>query len=172
MSKIQIFLMLTGYQLTWLMCVFGEILYKSSLPGLIFGILFLILAFSKAKNKKRYIYIVLSISFIGYLFDSILVNFKIYNFDTSLSFGFLPIWMLVLWPSFATLFDEVFVFLSKFKLIAILLSGSLGPLTYYSGSPLGLIEIKELPLFFILMIIFWILLMFFYLHFLLKLKFN
>ena len=32
MSKIKIFLMLSGYQLTWLMCVFGELLYDSFLP--------------------------------------------------------------------------------------------------------------------------------------------
>ena len=57
--------------------------------------------------------------------------------------------MVVLWPSFASLFDEVFVFLSKYKLIAILLSAVLGPLTYYSGSPLGLIDINNLLLFFI-----------------------
>jgi len=67
--------------------------------------------------------------------------------------------MLVLWPSFATLFDEVFVFLSKYKLIALLLSAFLVPLTYYSGSPLGLIDINRLFLFFIFMTTFWIFLM-------------
>ena len=85
--------------------------------------------------------------------------------------GFLPVWMLVLWPSFASLFDEVFVFLSRYKLIAILLSGILGPLTYFSGSPLGIININQLTLFFILMIVFWILLMLFYLNFLLLVMF-
>ena len=80
--------------------------------------------------------------------------------------------MVVLWPSFASLFDEVFVFLSKYKLIALLLSAVLGPLTYYSGSPLGLIDINQLLLFFILMTAFWLFLMFFYLNYLLKVKFN
>jgi len=80
--------------------------------------------------------------------------------------------MLVLWPSFATLFDEVFVFLSKYKLIALLLSAFLGPLTYYSGSSLGLIDINRLFLFFIFMTTFWIFLMLFYLNYLLKVKFN
>ena len=80
--------------------------------------------------------------------------------------------MLVLWPSFASLFDEVFVFLSKYKLIALLLSAVLGPLTYYSGSPLGLIDINQLFLFLILMTTFWVFLMSFYLNYLLKVKFN
>ena len=172
MSKIKIFLLLTGYQLTWLMCIFGEIIYNSYLPGLFFGMIFIFLVFIYTQNKKRFTIIVFSISIIGYLFDSILVNLKIYIFDTSLTLGFLPVWMLVLWPSFALLFDEVFVFLSKYKLIAMLLSGILGPLTYYSGSPLGIISINQFILFFILMIVFWILLMMFYLNFLLRLKFN
>ena len=47
MSKIKIFLMLSGYQLTWLMCVFGEILYKSYIPGVICGLSLFISGFSK-----------------------------------------------------------------------------------------------------------------------------
>ena len=78
--------------------------------------------------------------------------------------------MIVLWPSFAILFDEVFIFLSKYKLFAVLLSSILGPLTYFSGELLGLIYINQIFLFFILMIIFWAALMMFYFNFLVKLK--
>ncbi len=172
MIKLKFFFILSGYQLTWLMCVFGEIFHKSFFPGLICGLIFLFLVFINTRNKRKFTFIVFSISVIGYLFDSILVSFKIYSFNSSLYIGWLPIWMLVLWPSFATLFDEVFVFLSKYKFIALLLSAILGPLTYYSGSPLGLIDINQLFLFFVLMITFWIFLMLFYLNYLLKIKFN
>jgi len=172
MSKVKIFFMLSGYQLTWLMCVFGEIFYKSFSPGLTCGLIFLFLVFINTQNKRKFIFIVFSISLVGYLFDSILVYLKIYNFESSLYFGWLPIWMLVLWPSFATLFDEVFVFLSKYKLIALSLSAVLGPLTYYSGSPLGLININQISLFLILMTTFWAFLMLLYLNYLLKVKFN
>ena len=172
MNKIKIFLMLSGYQLTWLMCVFGELLYNSFLPGLICGLTFISICFFKSHNKIQIILIVFLISLIGYLFDTILVFFQIYNFQTSLYFGVLPIWMIVLWPSFAILFDEVLTFLSKYKIIATLLSSILGPLTYFTGSPLGLIYINNLFLFFILMIMFWATLMIFYLNVLVKLKFN
>ena len=172
MSKIKIFLTLSGYQLTWLMCVFGEVLYQSFLPGLISGIIFLFLVFVNSKNRKRFFYIIFIISIIGYLFDSVVVNLGIYEFNTSLKIGLLPIWMLVLWPSFATLFDEILVFLSNYNLVALLLSGSLGPLTYYAGYPLGLINIDNIILFFVLMITFWILIMLLYLNILLKIKFN
>jgi len=172
MSKTKIFLTLSGYQLTWLMCVFGEVLYQSFLPGLIAGVIFLFLVFVNSKNKKRLFYIIFLISIIGYSFDTILVNLRVYEFNTSLKIGQLPIWMLILWPSFATLFDEILVFLSKYRLVALILSGSLGPLTYYAGDPLGLINIDNLFLFFVVMITFWILLMLFYLNFLLRIKFN
>ena len=172
MSKIKIFLMLSGYQLTWLMCVFGELWYNSFLPGLIFGILFLFICYLNSDNKNKTIQIVLSISILGYLFDTILVFFEIYNFQTSLYIGVLPIWMIVLWPSFAILFDEILMFLSKYKIIAVILSSVLGPLTYFAGSPLGLININNLFLFFALMIFFWAILMIFYLNYIIKLKFN
>ncbi|MDC0342912.1 DUF2878 domain-containing protein [Alphaproteobacteria bacterium] len=172
MSKIKIFLMLSGYQLTWLMCVFGELWYNSFLPGLICGILFLFICYVKSDNKNKTIQIVLSISILGYLFDTILVFFEIYNFQTSLYIGVLPIWMIVLWPSFAILFDEILMFLSKYKIIAVILSSVLGPLTYFAGSPLGLININNLFLFFALMIFFWAILMIFYLNYIIKLKFN
>jgi hypothetical protein len=172
MSKIKIFLMLSGYQLTWLMCVFGELLYNSFLPGLICGILFLLTSYLNSDNKKKTTQIVLSISIMGYLFDTILVFFEIYNFKTSLYIGVLPIWMIVLWPSFAILFDEILIFLSKYKIIAVILSSILGPLTYFAGSPLGLININNLFVFLILMIVFWAMLMIFYLSYILKLKFN
>jgi hypothetical protein len=172
MSKIKIFLMLSGYQLTWLMCVFGELWYNSFLPGLICGILFLFICYVNSDNKNKTIQIVLSISILGYLFDTILVFFEIYNFQTSLYIGVLPIWMIVLWPSFAILFDEILMFLSKYKIIAVILSSALGPLTYFAGSPLGLININNLFLFFALMIFFWAILMIFYLNYIIKLKFN
>lgn len=172
MSKIKIFLMLSGYQLTWLMCVFGELLYNSYLPGLICGLLFLTICFINSDNKKKTIQTVLLISILGYLFDTILVFFEIYNFKTSLYIGVLPIWMIVLWPSFAILFDEILIFLSKYKVIAVILSSILGPLTYFAGSSLGLININNLLVFFILMILFWAILMIFYLNYILKLKFN
>ena len=170
MSKINIFLMLSGYQLTWLMCVFGELWYNSFVPGLICGLIFLAICFGNSENKKKTSLIVFLISLTGYLFDSLMVFFEIYNFKTSLYIGVLPIWMIVLWPSFAILFDEILIFLSKYKIIAVIMSSILGPLTYFAGSPLGLININNLLIFFILMVVFWAILMIFYLNYIIKLK--
>lgn len=170
MNKLKAILILSGYQLTWLLCVFGELIYNSYLPGLIFGLFFLYVTFIKSDNKKNFISILFCISVPGYLFDSLLVYLNIYNFETSVNLGLLPIWMVILWPSFAVLFNEVFRFLEKHKLIAIFLSAILGPLTYYSGSPLGLLIINNLFLFVISMIGFWTALMMYYLTLIINLK--
>ena len=172
MNKFKAFFIFSGYQFTWMMCIFGELIYASYLPGLIFGLFFLSLCFVNSNNKKKFILILLYISIPGYLFDSTLVYLNIYNFETSFQIGLLPIWMLILWPSFAILFNEVFKFLEKYKLIAICLSAILGPLSYYSGSPLGILIINNLFLFVFLMVSFWIILMIYYLNYILRLKFS
>ena len=172
MRNSKFFLIGLCYQLSLLMCVLGDLWYNSFIPVLICGLLFLAICLVKSDNIKKTIQIVFLISFIGYLFDTSLVFFEIYNFQTSLYIGVLPIWMLVLWPSFAILFDEILIFLSKHKIIAVILSSILGPLTYFAGSPLGLITINNLFLFFILMIVFWAILMIFYLNYIIKFKFN
>ena len=172
MTKLKAFLIFSGYQFTWMMCIFGEMIYRNYLPGLIFGLIFLSLSFINCDNKKKFFLILLYISIPGYLFDSTLVYLNIYNFETSFHVGLLPIWMIILWPSFAVLFNDVFKFLEKYKLIAICFSAILGPLTYYSGSPLGLITINNIFIFIVSMVFFWIILMIYYLNYILKLKFN
>tara|TARA_B100000575_G_C23020656_1_gene587758 strand:- start:240 stop:752 length:513 start_codon:yes stop_codon:yes gene_type:complete len=168
MNKIKIFLTLTGYQITWLACVFGENKFDEPLLGFYIGFLYLVIFFYFNKNKLNFLKLSLYISIPGYFFDTLMVYFLIYEFNTSLKIGVLPIWMLLLWPSFSTLFDEILTIFKKYKFFGIFLSAILGPLTYYLGEPIGIILIINNTLFFILMILFWILLMIFYLQFILK----
>ena len=46
MNKIRLFLTLTGYQLTWLSCVFGESKFNLPFLGIIVGTTFIVLYFS------------------------------------------------------------------------------------------------------------------------------
>ena len=96
------------------------------------------------------------------------VYFAIYEFKDTFIFGTIPLWMLVLWPSFSTLYDEILVFLKKYKFFSIILSCIIGPFTYYLGEPLEVIKINNYVLFFLTMISFWGLLMFYYLEIILK----
>ena len=168
MSKIKVFLTLTGYQLTWLSCVFGEDKFNEPLLGVYFGILYLLLFFYFNKNKIKFLKISLYISVPGYSFDTLMVYFSIYEFNSSFIFGTLPIWMIVLWFSFSTLFEEILTFFRTNILIGALISGVLGPLTYYLGEPIGVISISNILLFFVFMIVFWVLLMVYYIKIVLE----
>ena len=168
MQKLKFFLVLTGYQVTWLACIFGETKFSYPFLGLIIGIIFLSIYYYFNKNKKKFLKTSVLISAPSYLFDSLMVYFQIYEFNSIFIFGTLPLWMIVLWLSFSTLFDEILVFFKNYRVLGIILSGILGPLTYYLGEPIGIISINNLFLFIVLMIIFWTILMFYYLQIILR----
>ncbi len=168
MNKLKVFATLTGYQLTWLACIFGESKFTEPLLGVYVGSIYMLLFFFYNNNKKKFLKISLLISIPGYAFDSLMVYFNIYVFNYSIIIGSLPIWMIFLWFSFSTLFDEILLFLKKFKIFGIILSGILGPITYYLGEPLGFISINNIFLFFFLMMLFWITLMIYFLEIILK----
>ena len=168
MQKLKVFLVLTGYQITWLACVFGEINFSYPMLGIWVGIIYLLTYFYFTHNKKKYIKISLLISIPGYIFDTLMVYFQIYDFVTIAKLGNLPLWMIVLWFSFSTLFDEILTFFKSYKIIGVFLSGVLGPLTYYLGEPIGVIKIYNFQVFIISMILFWMTLMIYYLNYVVK----
>ena len=170
MQKLKIFLVLTGYQITWLACVFGEKNFSFPMLGLWVGIIFFVTYFYFNNNKQKFIQTSLLISVPGYMFDSLMVYFQIYEFESIIKLGTLPIWMIILWLSFSILFDEILIFLKNYKILGIILSGILGPLTYYLGEPIGVLSIYYLHIFIILMIVFWMILMFYYLNFVIKIN--
>jgi len=167
--KLKYFIVLTFYELTWILSVFGEIYFDKPLTGFVFGLIFVVSYFLYEKNSF-FIKILLLIAIPGYLFDSFLVFSETYTFISSFKFGLLPIWMITLWLSFATLFYEVLFIIKKYRFSVILFIGFFGPFTYYLGEPLGVIRINNLVIFLISMVLFWILLMTYYLIIVLKVK--
>ncbi len=165
MQKLKIFLVLTGYQITWLACVFGEIKFSYPFLGFYVGVIFFLIYFYFTQNKKKFLKISILIAVPGYFFDTFMVYFQIYEFNTSTKFGTLPLWMIVLWLSFSTLFDEIFYFFKNYRLFGIVLSGILGPLTYYLGEPIGVLNINNFNIFLFSMIFFWTFLMVYYLNY-------
>ena len=149
MNKVKIFLTLTGYQITWLACVFGEKNFNQPLLGLSFGLFFIIIYFYYSINKKQLLKTILLISLPGYFFDTFMIYLSIYKFNAILNIGFLPIWMLVLWPSFAILFDEILVFFKNYKLIGILLSGLLVPVPNRASIIRAFFDSLKKPIFFV-----------------------
>ena len=149
-----IFLTLLGYQSTWIFCIFGEY-YNIPLAGLFMGILYLTLFFYFINHKLRALKICFIFSLIGYLFDSILGFSELFTIKSNIIVGYLPIWFLILWPSFSTLFVNILSFLKMRPVLAFLIGSSLAPATYYIGIPLGIAKSSNLSLAITIMVIFW-----------------
>ena len=76
-------------------------------------------------------------------------------------FLFLPIWFLVIWPTFCCLLLDAFSFLRNRKYLSLLVGSLIGPISYYLGVYLGLASISSYMVFFIISF-FWAFLLFFY----------
>ena len=157
----RIFLILLGFQITWLACIFGEY-FNYPWLGVLTGILYLIFFYINTPNKKFALKTILIFAIPGYIFDSSIQALSIYKIESDLIFGYLPVWMLVLWPTFTTLFVDVLNFLKNRPILAIILGSPLGPGTYYSGVPLGIASYTNINLGLGLMALFWGILMFVY----------
>jgi len=149
-----IFFTLLGYQLTWIFCVFGEY-YNIPLAGFVMGVLYLIIFFYSINYKLRALKICFVFSVIGYLFDSILGFSELFIIKSSIIVGYLPIWFLILWPSFTTLFINILSFLKNRPILAFFMGSLLAPPTYYLGIPLGIAKSSNLSLAITMMVIFW-----------------
>ena len=106
----RIFLILLGFQITWLACVFGEY-FNYPWVGVLTGILYLIFFYINTSDKKFTLKTILIFAIPGYIFDSFIQANGIYKIESDLVFGYLPVWMLILWPAFTTLFVDVLSFL-------------------------------------------------------------
>ena len=159
---------LIGFKITWIGCVMGE-MYLNSYVGLIVGTVYLFIFFYLEQNKKRAFNIILIFSIAGYVFDSFLSYFELYKINSDINFLFLPIWFLVLWPSFSSLLVNLFSFLKNYLIVSILFGCIFGPLSYYAGIALGLVTLINYESF-ILMSLFWGLLIFCYSYYILNKK--
>lgn len=168
-SKKKIFLTLLGFQLTWLSCVFGEY-YNFPFAGVIVGSLYLLIFFYYNDFSFRAFKICIIFSLIGYLFDTFLAFSEIFIIKSNVMFGYLPLWLLFLWPSFTTLFVDILVFLKGRPVIAFLMGSTLAPPSYYFGIVLGIAYTNSLLLAIIIMVFFWGLFLVFYCLYLKKIN--
>ncbi len=160
-KKKTIFLILFGYQITWIACVIGEYKGLSNL-GIIIGLIYLSLYFYFTVNKAKAFKICLKYSLIGILFDSILSYSELLVITSNLKLGFIPIWLVVLWLSFSTLFVDVLSFLRKKPILSILCGSILAPPTYYIGIILNIATSNNIVLAIPIMAIFWGSLLYYY----------
>jgi hypothetical protein len=155
-----------GFKITWLSCIVGEV-YIGSWFGFFIGLIYLSIYFTFPKNNFTIFKIILTISFVGYFFDSILSYLEFYKITAEINLLYLPIWFLILWPSFCCLLVDIFLFLDNKNFISFFLGSICGTLSYYAGVSVGLAEIGTNLTFFIIFL-FWGLLFFCYSKFIIK----
>ena len=153
-------LTILGFKFVWLCCFFGEIYFNSFL-GFFSGIIFLLFFIFSLKEKLSAIKIIFIFALIGYSFDSLLSYLGFYVINAQVNILFLPLWFLILWPSFCCLFINVLTFLKSKRLLALILGSVGGPLSYYSALSAGLATVMNIEVF-LLISLFWALIMFAY----------
>jgi hypothetical protein len=153
-SNKNIFLTLCGFEMTWFACVIGDYKGFPSL-GIILGLIYLTLFLYFANDRVKAIKICIKYSVLGIIFDSFLSYSGLYVINSSFMFGFIPIWLVVLWISFSTLFVDILIFLKKRRFISFLAGFLLVPPTYYVGIALNIAKSNNLFLTILTMAIFW-----------------
>ena len=157
----KIFLTLTGYQLTWISCVVGE--YNDfSYIGIVIGMSYLMLFFYYSSDMIKSLKKCSLIFILGYTFDTILAYKGLFIIKSDLIFGFLPIWMIILWFSFSTLFVDILDILKNRYKVSFLIGFFIGPLTYYLGITIDIAKSSNLYLTMLIMAFFWGFLMYFH----------
>lgn len=131
-----------AFQAVWFACVLGAAA-GSSLPGLGAGALFLALTLVNSSRPLQELRFVAQVTLLGVTFDSVLGLSGVLAFAAPLPSlpGLAPLWLAVLWASFATLAPRSLSWLQARLPLAIGLGVLAGPLTYFSATRLGAAEL-------------------------------
>jgi len=129
------------FQAAWFICVLGAS-YNQTYLALTLSIIILLIHFSLIKKRMLDVKLIIIAGLIGLLFDGALLNFDliIYN-DPGLPYPFTPIWIVMLWMTFAMTLNHSLAWLSQKYYLSILFGAIGGPLAYIAGEKLGAITL-------------------------------
>ncbi|GAA6170973.1 hypothetical protein NBRC116592_06430 [Colwellia sp. KU-HH00111] len=119
-----------GFNITWFGLVyFGNNFIAVAIAFLLIHTLFFI-------QNPRELALLLSVSIIGIGVDTLLQHLAVFIFNQS---AFIPLWLMVLWPCFATTLSHSLRFLGK-SIWFQYLAGLAAPLSYIAGHQLGVVN--------------------------------
>lgn len=135
-----------AFQAVWFACVLGAA-GGSSLPGLGAGAVFLLVTLLSSKQPWDELRFVAGVTFLGIALDSVLGVSGLLVFAAPVPAvpGVAPLWLTVLWGSFATLAPRSLSWLQGRPGLAACLGVLAGPITYLSASRLGAAEVVGPP---------------------------
>lgn len=132
---------LTAYQVTWFAAIMGGAAMVVW-PGLLAGGLMLALHLALSEQRLATLSRLMWASAIGVAADTALAASGMVLFTGCVCVT-PPLWMVVLWPCFASLFDDLLRWVPSRPGIAIALGGIGGPLAYLGGDALGALDFPD-----------------------------
>lgn len=125
------------YQIGWFSCVLGAA-WGYPLLGSLLALLLIAIHLLLAAARNAEIKLMICACLIGVLIDSSQQALGVFSFKTDPAWPlWLPLWILVIWTQFATMFRFALYWLSERYLLAALFGLFGGPLAYWGGVRLG-----------------------------------
>jgi hypothetical protein len=121
------------YQATWIAAVAGA---GAGLwwPGPLVFVLFALWQFGRGPWRRADAVLVAGVGLLGFAIDSAYVQIGLMKFATALPWpGFSPVWMTMLWTSYALALNHSLAFLHARPVLAALLGGIGAPLAYWAA---------------------------------------
>ena len=135
MNKVSIFLWFLSYKMVWLICVLGGGVYghpfMSSVPMLVWVSLWILMS-----EKRREVFLLAIFSLLyGTCWDSMMTAFEIMSFSPTAQTGTpIPLWMMMLWLGFGTIYTKCFAALRKNMYVLSFIGAVGGPMAYLGGA--------------------------------------
>jgi hypothetical protein len=123
------------YQVVWLVVIIGGA-NLMVWPGVLAAGIMLLVHVAFSAQRLLTLGRLFQATVVGLIVDTVLASAGALSF-TGCSCVVPPLWMLVLWPAFASLFDDLLRWVPERPLVAVLLGAIGGPLAYLGGDALG-----------------------------------
>lgn len=135
----------TIYQFGWFCCVLGAA-WGLPIAGALMALLLAGLHLLLASSRKNEALLMVAACLLGIVVDSVQQALGLFTFTRDPAWPFwLPLWVLVIWAQFATLFRYALHWLSGRYLLAAMFGSIGGPLAYWAGIRMGAASFGDNP---------------------------
>ena len=132
------------FQLGWFLCVMSGANLFHPLTGVVIVSLIVMIHLLRANDSSNESVLIVLAMIIGIVWDSSLMIAGLFQFsDDPLIVGLAPLWLIALWPLFATTLNVSLKWLKGRYWLAAGLGAIGGPLAYFAGQRLGAVTFSD-----------------------------
>ena len=148
------------FQLGWFACVLTGAGMLPPFTGIAAVTLIVVIHLLRADDSTSELFLVILALLIGTLWESVLLLTGVFNYSTGQPIDSLaPVWLIALWPLFATLLNVSMKWLKGKYWLAAICGFTGGPLAFYSGHKIGAVEFSNTTIALLVIAAGWALLM-------------